>query len=153
MNHKRLFVIFLLALALLMAGCASSRSSRVYSRDEALQKQSVQYGTVLQVEEVLIEGTRSGLGTLGGAVVGGVIGSTIGSGRGRTLAILGGALGGAAAGTAGEEAVTRREGLEITVELDNGELLSIVQGADRPFMVGDRVRVLTAADGSARVTQ
>ncbi|MFW6243806.1 MAG: hypothetical protein ACOC15_01560 [Desulfovibrionales bacterium] len=150
---KRVPIVFLLLLSLSLVGCAASKSGKVYTRDQAREKQSVQYGTVLQVEEVLIEGSRSGLGVLGGAIVGGVLGSTIGSGTGKTLAILGGAVAGGAVGGVGEKAATQKDGLEITVELDNGELVSIVQEADRPFAVGDRVRVLTASDGSARVTQ
>jgi outer membrane lipoprotein SlyB len=135
-------------------GCAPGRGGTVYTRDQARVTHDVTFGTVRQIDPVTIEGTRSGMGVLGGALVGGVLGSLVGSGRGRTLATVGGALGGAAVGAGGEEAATRRDALEITVELDNGKLISIVQEPDEvPIRPGDRVRVLTARDGSARVRQ
>jgi outer membrane lipoprotein SlyB len=146
-----ILTFFLMAAAL--PACAPSREGRVYSREQARVIHDVHYGTVHQVEPVTIEGTRSGMGTLGGALVGGVLGSLVGSGRGRTLATVGGALGGAAAGAAGEEGVTRKDAIEISVELDTGEIVSIVQEPDETFSVGDKVRVLTAPDGSARVRQ
>jgi outer membrane lipoprotein SlyB len=80
-----------------------------------------------------------------------VAGSTIGEGKGSTLAALGGALAGALIGSAGEEKFTRKDGLEITVKLDNGNEVAVVQEADVPFQVGDRVRVLTNSDGTTRV--
>ncbi|NCC25266.1 MAG: glycine zipper 2TM domain-containing protein [Deltaproteobacteria bacterium] len=134
-----------------MAGCASSRSGEVYSRNQARQVNKVFYGTVLKVSHVQIEGTQSGIGMLGGAIVGGILGSMIGQGHGSTLAAVGGAVGGAVVGSAGEEAITKKNGLEITVELDDGEILAIVQEADAEYFVGDKVRVLRASDGSARV--
>ena len=93
------------------------------------------------------------LGTVGGGVVGGVLGNMVGGGRGKTLATIAGAALGAAGGYAGEKALTKQNGLEITVELENGQQLSIVQAADQQFSPGERVRVLRGSDGSARVTR
>lgn len=153
MNGFRLPIILVMAVSLgLAAGCASSRSGNVYSRHDARQVQVVDYGVVDSVRPVMIEGTRSPFGTLAGAIIGGIIGSTIGSGSGRTLATTIGAVAGGAAGTAMEEEATRRNGLEIEVSLDSGENLVIVQEADIDLRPGDRVKVLTARDGSARVS-
>ena len=140
-----------LTITALLTGCASSRSGEVYSRDQARQAQTVQLGTVEFVKNIKIESTKSGAGSIGGAVVGGVAGSTIGSGKGSTLAALGGAVLGALGGTAAEEKLTRKDGLEITVKLDSGNVIAVVQEADVQFAVGDRVRVLTAPDGTTRV--
>ena len=139
--------------AVLLTGCASSTSGQVYSRGQVRQSQTVQMGTVESVRPVQIEGTKSGVGAVGGAVAGGFAGSTIGGGRGSTLAAVGGALAGAAAGSYAEEKMTNANGLEITVKLDSGGLIAVVQEADHPFYPGDRVRVLTAGDGSTRVTR
>ncbi|MFR5645440.1 MAG: glycine zipper 2TM domain-containing protein [Bilophila wadsworthia] len=84
---------------------------------------------------------------------GGVLGNMVGGGRGKTLATIAGAALGAAGGYAGEKALTKQNGLEITVELENGQQLSIVQAADQQFSPGERVRVLRGSDGSARVTR
>ena len=106
----------------------------------------------MYVREVAIEGT-SGAGTVAGGVMGYVLGSAVGGGSGKSIAKAGGAIAGAAAGGTAERAATTQVGLEITVELDNGELIVVVQGADEHFDVGDSVRVITRGDGTARVVQ
>jgi outer membrane lipoprotein SlyB len=136
----------------LIAGCASSDSGDVYSRDQVRRTQTVQLGTVQAVRSVRIEGTKSGVGTVAGAVAGGVAGSTMGAGSGRTLAALGGAALGAVGGTVAEEQITKKTGLEITVKLDGGSTIAVVQEADVMFSVGERVRVLTSG-GITRVTK
>ena len=151
---QRFIIHSLLVLVALFAiSCASSRSGNVYSRDQARVSQSVEDGTVVRVDRVQIEGTQSGVGGVAGGVAGGVVGSTIGSGRGSTLAAVGGALAGSVAGARAEEGMTRREGLEITVKLDEGPTIVVVQEADTTFAVGDQVRVIRGSDGTTRVRQ
>ncbi len=146
-----IILLFLLAGASLLTSCVSSRSAQVYSRDQAMQEMRVNYGTVQSVRNVQLEGTQSGIGAVGGGVTGGVLGSMVGGGRGQVLGAVVGALGGAAAGAMLEEGVTKKDALEITVELDSGEILSVVQEADLQFSPGERVRVLRANDGTSRV--
>jgi outer membrane lipoprotein SlyB len=50
-----------------------------------------------------------------------------------------------------EEGVMSKEGLEITVKLDNGRMIAVTQEADEQFRVGERVRVLSGG-GVTRVT-
>lgn len=150
---KSIRFISFLAAAVLLSGCASSRSGEVYSRDQARRTQTVQPGTVQFVKNVQIEGTKSGLGTIGGGVAGGVVGSTIGGGKGQVLAALGGAALGAVGGTVAEEKLTKKAGLEITVKLDSGPVIAVVQEADVMFSAGERVRVLTGSDGTTRVVR
>jgi outer membrane lipoprotein SlyB len=88
-----------------------------------------------------------------GGVAGGVAGSTIGKGRGSTLGAVAGAIAGGLAGQALEEGVTRRDALEITVEMDNGDIVAVVQERDDEYRVGDRVRILKGPDGITRVRQ
>lgn len=140
-------------IALLAGGCASSRSGEVYSRDHARQAQTVMMGTVESVKHVTIEGTKTPVGTAAGGVAGGVLGSTVGGGSGRTVATVIGALAGAAAGTAAEEGITRKPGLEIVVTKDTGTTIVVVQEADVELFPGDRVRIITAADGTTRVSK
>ena len=158
MNHPFLRKIavpslLLLVLGFLTACMPESRSGNVYTRDQARTSQSVFYGTVLRVEEVTIEGTQSGAGTVAGGVMGGALGSAVGSGSGRTIATAGGAILGGIAGSAVEKNVTTAAGVELEVELDNGELLVVVQEKDSLYQVGDRVRVLKDARGTTRVRQ
>jgi len=81
-----------------------------------------------------------------------VLGSTVGKGKGSTLAALGGAALGAVGGAVAEEKLTQKTGLEITVQLDSGSILAVVQEADVMFSVGERVRVLTGG-GTTRVVK
>lgn len=141
----------LLATSLVLSGCPSSMSGSSYTRDQAQQAQTVRLGYVDSVRTVNIEGTKSGVGTIGGAALGGVAGSTIGKGRGQIAGAVGGAVLGGLAGSAIEENATRQMGLEITVRLENGRMIAVTQAADENFQRGDRVRVLTSQDGTTRV--
>ncbi len=140
-----------LALAAALAGCVTSRSGDVYTRDEALREQSVRFGVVEQVRPVTIEGTRSGVGAAAGAAAGGIAGSTIGHGEGSAVAAVLGAVAGGVAGQAIEEAGTKRQATEITVRLDGGQVIAVVQETTETFTPGDRVRVVSGG-GSSRVS-
>lgn len=142
---------FAMVATLALSGCASGLGSADYERSQARTVQEVQTGVVIAVRNVKIEGTKSPVGTIGGAAVGGIAGSEVGGGKGQVVgAVLGAVLGGVA-GSAVEEKVTSQTGLEITVKLDSGRTLAITQGADQQFRVGDRVRVLSGG-GTTRVT-
>lgn len=149
--NKLLGILCIIIPALIVSGCASSLSGSAYSRDQARQPQDVEMGVVESVRQVQIEGTKSNIGTVAGAAVGGIGGSNIGGGSGRAVGAIAGAVVGGMAGAAAEEAITRKPGLEITVRLDNGRMIAIVQAADEPFAPGERVRVLTGG-GVTRVT-
>lgn len=149
---RTLHIFGALLLAAFLAGCASSNSGSVYSRDEARKTQTVRMGVVESVRTVRLEGTKSPVGTVAGGAVGGIAGSSIGGG-GRTSAVgavLGAVVGGLA-GSAAEEGLTRKDGLEITVKLDSGTMLAVVQEADVQFAPGDRVRLLESG-GTTRVS-
>lgn len=134
-----------------MTACAPNYSGSSYSGSEARQIQRVQQGVIENIAPATIADKPSGIGLLGGALVGGVLGNLIGDGAGRVLATLGGALGGAAAGYGAEKYIGHVDANEITVRLDSGEVVAIVQQYGNQFHVGERVRVLTSSDGSARV--
>lgn len=140
-----------LATSAVLAGCATSKSGDVYSRDEAMREQTVRLATVESVRPVTIQGTRSGIGAAAGGVVGGVAGSGVGHGKGSTIAGVLGAVGGGVAGQALEEGTTRKGGVEITVRLASGELRAIVQEETDKFVAGQKVRLLTVG-GVTRVS-
>ena len=150
MNKRIQMVVAVLVVAAL-AGCAQGLGGGSYTRDEARREQNVRMGIVESVRPVQIEGTRSGVGPAAGAVVGGIAGSTIGGGRGSAAAAVLGSVAGGVAGQAIEQGTTKRAGVEVTVKLNNGALVAIVQEADETFRAGDRVRILS--DGrTSRVT-
>lgn len=144
--------LWILPLAVLSAGCASGLGSGDYERREARRVYEVKMGVVENVRSVRLEGTESGVGTVAGAAVGGIAGSEIGQGKGSAVAAVLGAVVGGVAGAAAEEAVTRKSGLEITVRLDSGRTIAVVQeDTGERFAVGNRVRILESG-GQARVT-
>jgi outer membrane lipoprotein SlyB len=147
-------VALMLFLAVLVSGCVSSKAGDVYSRDQARTEQSVRMGTIEGVREVRIEGTKSGVGAVAGGVTGGIAASTIGHGTGSAVAAAVGAIAGGLVGSAAEEGLTKSNGLEITVKLDSGQTIAIVQGVDAntTFQPGDRVRVLSG-QGVTRVSR
>jgi outer membrane lipoprotein SlyB len=146
--------ILVLGLLSMLGGCMSTLTGDSYSRDEARRPQTVQFGMVEYVRPVAIEGTKTGIGAATGAAVGGIGGSTIGGGKGSTAAAVLGAVAGGVAGGMVEEGATKKQGVEITVRLDSGQIIAIVQqvSPNINFNVGDRVRVLTL-NGETRVVQ
>jgi outer membrane lipoprotein SlyB len=147
----RLAIAGALVASAVVSGCASTSSGSVYSDGQTRQEQTVRMGVVESVRQVNIEGSRSGAGAVAGGVVGGVAGSNIGGGKGSTIGSILGAVAGGVAGNAIEQGVTKKQGLEITVKLDNGELRAITQEADETFRPGERVRLLSGS-GATRVT-
>jgi outer membrane lipoprotein SlyB len=141
-----------LALAMALTGCVSNQSGNVYSRDDVGRPQTVRMGTITALRPVTIEGTKSPIGSAAGAAVGGIAGSSVGGGRGSYVAAVLGAVAGGLLGAAAEEGLTRAEGVEITVQLDNGQTYAYVQGLSEGeiFRVDDRVRILTV-NGKTRV--
>ena len=143
MKHQYLLkTVFVLMIASLLNACASSNAGDVYSRDEARKIQTIRKGVVESVRTVKLEGTKTPIGTAAGAVIGGVAGSTIGEGKGSAIAAVIGAVAGGLAGSAIEEVATRQDAFEITVKLDNGSLIAIVQEATEKFAPGDSVRLI-----------
>ncbi len=140
-----------IAAVAVLGGCASSMSGGAYPRGQARQAMEVKMGVVESVRQVQLEGTDSGAGVVAGAIVGGVAGSNVGGGKGSIIGSVLGAVAGGVAGSAIEEGVTKKNGLEITVKLDNGRLLAVTQEADEAFHPGERVRVLTGG-GTTRVS-
>jgi len=144
------------ALAFLAAACAPIPPGPVvYAPSQAMRPQTVEFGVVESMREARIGGVRTGAGGATGAVVGSVAGSFVGGSWEANVvgsivgAILGGLIGGAV-----EESVTSRPGVEVSVRLDNGGLVVVVQDAsiDAALRPGDRVRVIS--DGMlARVTR
>ena len=134
-----------------LAGCATRESGSVYGKHETGREQSVRMATVESVRQVKISGSNSQVGTIAGGAVGGIAGSTIGHGKGSAVGAVLGAVGGGVAGSAIEQGATQKNGLEITVKLDSGDLRAIVQEADEAFKPGERVRLLNSG-GVTRVT-
>ncbi|MEW6676771.1 MAG: glycine zipper domain-containing protein [Pseudomonadota bacterium] len=136
-----------------LAGCASGLGSSDYERTEARRVYEVKMGVVESVRTVRLEGTDSGVGAVAGGAIGGIAGSSVGGGKGAAIGAVVGAVAGGLGGAAAEEALTRKPGLEITVRLDSGRTIAVVQeDTGESFARGDRVRVLESG-GQARISK
>lgn len=143
----------LVVASVVLTGCTFPKSGASVPRSQVGVLQNVDLGHVTQVRLVIIDGERTILGLWGGAAVG--AGATYPTGRVTTGKALGNAAGAAAGmviGQAVEEAATRKKGQELTIQLDNGSTVTVVQEAeDGLFREGDRVQVNHGGWGDATV--
>ena len=137
----------------LLTGCAPMGT--LYSSRDAGKPWTIQEATIVQITEATIDGREQGqIGTFGGGLIGHAVGSSVGHGAGSSIAGAVGAVAGAIAGQQAEKVATRKRAWEIMVELEGGaETIAIVQPADENFSTGEKVRVYTRSDGSARVAK
>ncbi|MFZ9940602.1 MAG: glycine zipper 2TM domain-containing protein, partial [Luteolibacter sp.] len=147
-------LLIALSATILLSSCAQdSITGYTYSRGEAGRAHAVQTGRITSIRPVKIEGGSEG-GALAGAVAGGFLGSNIGGGRAsNTAGAVGGALVGSAIASHAQQAMTSRRGIEISVRLDDGGSVAIVQEVNprENFSVGDRVRIISSG-GRSRVS-
>jgi outer membrane lipoprotein SlyB len=136
---------------LLLGGCAHPGGSADYRSYETMGEQSVRFGVVETVRPVRIRPRDTGVGSSAGAFIGGIAGSHAGSGHGNIVGAIGGAIIGSIVGHNLEQAGNEVPGIEVTVLLDSGRYIAIVQQEDEVFRAGDRVRVLSGRS-STRVT-
>ncbi len=146
------------AFSLLFASCAPTATQRTYSAYDAGRAMSVRYGVVDSVRAVKLQTQPTGAGAAVGSTVGAMAGVAIGSnnsydynGGGAWWGGLAGALLGGLIGSAIEAGASNRDGLEIKVQMNDGETLVVVQDAQEAFRPGDFVEMVTARDGSARL--
>ncbi|OZI75199.1 hypothetical protein CAL22_08705 [Bordetella genomosp. 12] len=133
----------LLASTLLaLAGCAHNVNPNSYSAGSVGQVNRTVGATIVSVRDVDILGT-SGMGATAGGLGGAVAGSAIGGGvRANVLGAVGGAVVGGLIGAAAESSATQQSGVEYVVQTDNGNLMTLVQGASPRFETGAKVLVL-----------
>jgi outer membrane lipoprotein SlyB len=137
--------------AVVLGGCAYNYGANEYRGYEARGEQSVRFGVVESTRPVRIQPVETGLGAASGAVIGGIAGSNVGGGTGQIVGGIAGAILGGVIGQNVERQANEVPGIEITVLLDSGKYISVVQQGDEAFRQGDRVRILTGHN-STRVT-
>lgn len=154
-SFRRAFGATAISSVLLLGACASELGANDYNRSSVGQISRSDSGVVISSRTIRIEGTQSGVGTLGGAAIGGLAGSEFGGGRTENAAgaIIGAIVGGVV-GSVVEKNVTERSGFAYTVELDrDGDFITITQAGKYPIPngtpvwveYGDRVRVIPKA--------
>jgi outer membrane lipoprotein SlyB len=142
-------IIAVLAVTLLTA-CVQKPGQDVYKAGEVGVSRAVEYGTVLEVRDVVIAADNKGAGTLLGAGAGAGGGSYVGNGSGSGWAMAGGAIAGAVIGNAIQEEIGKSSGYEYTLKTLDGDIKTIVQPhieGDKVFKPGDKVRMETCDAG------
>ena len=151
MNAKSIGTILTAAAVAGLAGCAyPGYGGADYRGYQTGTEQSVRFGVVESVRVIRIDAPQTGVGATSGAILGGIAGSNVGGGSGAAAAAVAGALIGGIIGSHIEADANAGNGIEITVLLDGGRYIAVVQAADEAFRVGDRVRVLSG-QGITRV--
>jgi outer membrane lipoprotein SlyB len=140
-----------IATVALLGGCAHPAGSADYNAYEVRGEQSVRFGVVESVRTVRIQPRETGVGSTAGAFVGGIAGSHAGRGTGQIVGAIGGAIIGSIVGHNIERSANEVPGIEVTVLLDSGKYIAVVQEADETFRQGDRVRILSGRNNT-RVT-
>ena len=104
-------------------------------------------GRVVSIREVPVR--KGNTGVSDGTLIGGGVGAAGG-------AVIGGAtthsVGGAIAGTAIDQNSSRR-GIEVTVQKDNGQQVTIAQTDDGDVQMGDRVAIVYDRNGVAKAVR
>ena len=144
-----------LASLLLLTNCAKNISSNEYSESDVGGVKHTYKGVIISVRPVKVQGADSlgdnQAGLLGGGLAGGLLGSQVGKGRGQVVGLVLGAAAGAVGGALLEKGLKSQDGIEYTVELTTGRILSLVQGTDNLMSVGQRVLVMVGSRGRSRV--
>jgi len=147
-----LCLVLLVICGFSLSACTAKVGSADYTVAEAQRAYYVDYGNVQSVRMVELHsedsnvGTGIGVGAVAGGITGAVIGGLIGGSTGATIGLATGAVAGGAAGGAIGHNTGHQTGLEITVRLDNGQTVAVVQGADVNFYPGQRVQLITGGN-------
>lgn len=145
--------VILLTIALDLQGCViGTNFNSAYISGQVQHEQTVCFGTVDPVRNIVIDREQTGVGIIAGGTIGGT-GSAAAISRGNGSVAVGvlDAILGSVAGNAFEGQMNKWPGLEIIIKLDNGEYRAVTQNADEAFRPGERVCLLSSG-GITRVT-
>ena len=132
-----------LALSLGLNACTADIGANDYYASSANTVTATKACTVVSLRPVTVKSNDNNAGTLFGAAAGGVAGSSIGGGdTAHSLGAIGGALVGGIAGDAAQAGLSKQTGYEYIVRLDNGSMVTVVQGNDVYIQPGQRCLVI-----------
>lgn len=132
--------LLLMFMLVLVGGCSEMGTMggpRYGETSSTPARQSDRYGTITRLERVKVDDSyKLGVGTAVGAVAGGILGSEIGDSTGATVA---GAVLGGLAGTYGESKLVKKNAQKITVGMDTGGRVTILQPENSRLREGMKV--------------
>lgn len=137
--------IISLFMVITLTACAANLDTNRYQTSSAGQINSVQEGVIINARPVRIATENGGVGSLAGGVAGGAAGSMIGGNTAvNVIGAVGGAVLGGYLGSKAQEGLSAQNGMEYIVKLTNGKAITLTQGNDVVFSVGQPVYVLDA---------
>lgn len=137
-----------LCMAVALTACAANLDTNRYQTSATGQINTVTEGVVINVRPVRIATENGGIGSLAGGVAGGAAGSMIGGNSAvNVIGAVGGAVLGGYLGSKAQEGLSTQTGMEYIVKLDSGKSITLTQGDDEVFSVGQKVYVLDAEYG------
>jgi outer membrane lipoprotein SlyB len=117
-------------------------------------------GRVVSIREVGLKGAGGGsgngaligglLGAAGGGAIGGITSNSVGGGL---VGALLGAVGGAIAGSIADGQRGSGRGIEVVVQRDDGQKITVAQRDDGDVQLGDRVQIVQDRQGVAKVVR
>lgn len=154
--QTRILAIFAaLAAVLALSSCARQISPGVYEGGHVGSIAETKTGTVQSARVVIVQEDEllqeNVLGGAVGGVVGGLAGSAFGKGWGKTASTAGGALAGATLGAMAQRTAQRQQAMEYIVRMDDGGMVTVVQGLQPQIPIGRRVYVQYGARGQSRI--
>lgn len=147
-----LLFAFCSAFSALTACSTTATSASVYSNAQTGVMQDVQFAEVIGVRNIVIRQNSMDTGQTTGGIIGALAGSEVGKGKGKVVGGVVGAVTGGAIGSLIDRNAEEQTGVELTVKLESGRTVAIVQLAGATFKAGEKVKILTTQDGKARVT-
>ncbi len=137
-----------LCLTIILTACGANLNIDRYETSGAGTVNTVSEGVIINVRPVTIATENGEVGELAGGIVGGVAGGMIGDNTlTQTIGAVGGAVLGGYLGGKAQEGLSMQGGMEYIVKLDSGKSVTLTQGDDVKFFVGQRVYVLDADYG------
>jgi outer membrane lipoprotein SlyB len=152
---KKIVISGILCGCLLIGGCARNIDTDTYDARSVGDTAYTSRCKVVNVRKVKVEEgdylEDNKIGAVAGGVAGGVLGNAVGGGRGRPIAAAAGAIAGAAAGAYAEKSLKSQHGFEYVVELQSGEMRTVVQGSDVILAPGQSALLMVYKSGRSRL--
>lgn len=139
---------FALFMVVALTACGANLDLDRYETSGAGNVNTVSEGVIISARPVTIATENGDVGQLAGGIIGGVAGGQISDNAlTQTIGAVGGAVLGGYLGDKAQEGLSAQGGIEYIVKLDSGKAVTLTQGDDVKFSVGQSVYVLDADYG------
>jgi len=144
--------ILLIGSTISLTSCARQISSDIYASSNVGEVSTTYAGIIRNVRPVIVDGSEqlgdNATGLVGGGAAGSLVGNACGGGL---LSMAAGAAVGALGGAFVEKKLKQQSALEYIVQLEDGSLMTIVQGEENAFIIGQPVYVIVGQFGRSRI--